>query len=164
MAQWIRLGVKQAVQLGFAGLAVGVVAGWVGMLSGGGPEQVGESSARLFPWVALAIPVWLVVQTALGLRGPGRELYATLNGAFRLVLFAAVVGSVLGTGFFFVVATNVPAILARLDPIPISAALKDNIGWGGLGLVMAVTVVTGLVLAPWANRQAAPGRGTTRVG
>ena len=75
---------------------------------------------------------------------PWRAILSTLQGAF--------VGSVLGAGpLFLAVAVNLSANLAGFDVDDFGAAVRDEIMWSRILIVVSATVASAFPLGLWAN-------------
>ena len=73
-----------------------------------------------------------------------RALFATLQGAF--------VGSMLGAGpLFLAVVVNVAANLAGFDVGELGAAVRDEIVWSRLLIVVSATIASAFPLGLWVN-------------
>jgi hypothetical protein len=154
-----RAGLKQAMTLGGVALVVGGAGGWLGTLLARDVDRLAAIVAYAYLSLAVLWPLFLVAVTASSLDGENRLLYRTAGGSLGLLLIAGLGGAIVGTGFFFVPATNVPAILGVEEPAVIQQALFAHIGWTKVLLVVAVTSVVSLALAGWAHGQAR-GEGT----
>ena len=149
----VQSGVIQAVSLGFPGLLTGVLAGWVGLARANGATAVAPIIASVYWLLLLLLPVTLAVWTAASVYDKDRWLYASLPQAIVMLLIASLLGAIIGTAFFMVVAINVPAIFGGENQAELRPILMAEIGWFKLLVVMGITAVAGLGLAVWANRR-----------
>ena len=61
MRATVKAGLVQAMSLGFAGLLIGVVAGWASMVLADGATAVAAISTKIYFVLALMLPALLVV-------------------------------------------------------------------------------------------------------
>jgi hypothetical protein len=149
----LRAGLKQAMTLAVVALVVGGAGGWLGTLLAQDVDRLATVVAYAHLSLAVLWPLFLVAITVSNLDGESRLLYATAGRSFGVLLIAGLVGAVIGTGFFFVPATNVPAILGGEEPAVVQRALFAHIGWTKVLLVVAATTIVSLALAVWAYGQ-----------
>jgi len=95
----------------------------------------------------------LVVMARASLEDEDRVHYRTLPGAGLLSLIAGLIGALLATAFYMVVAINVPAILGGEAHVDLRLALMDQIGWSGILLIVALTTACGLLAGARVHRQ-----------
>ena len=150
----LRAGLKQAMTLGVVALVVGGAGGWLGTLLAQDVDRLAVVVAYAYLSLAVIWPLFLVAITVSNLDEESRLLYATAGRSFGVLLIAGPVGAVIGTGFFFVPATNVPFILGFEKPAVIQQALFAHIGWTNVLLAVAITTVVSLALAVWAYGKA----------
>lgn len=150
----IKAGLVQAMALGFAGLLVGVLAGWVSMALANGAEAVAAISGKIYFALAVVLPLLLLLMARASLDDEDRVHYRTVLGAGLLSLTAGLIGGSLATAFYLVVAINVPAILGREAQLDLRLALMQQIGWTGAALVVGLTTACGLLAGGWVHRRA----------
>ena len=130
----------------FLGLAVGVLAGWVSLISGDGPAALATVSARFFLALALLLPLGLLAQVYLAGRAdmarpnqPGGDGQSFAQAMVEL-LVAALLGSVGGSLFFVGAAGQIPAVFGGESAAEIVVLLYPAIGWGRFWVVCLATV------------------------
>ena len=153
MIDSIKAGAVQGLALGFPGLITGVVAGWIGLARADGAGDVAAVAAKVYLALLLFLPGTLAFWTLASLNDKDRVNYKNQGRAAVMLLVAGLLGGVIGTAFFFVVAINVPAIFGGEDQVDLRLELMEQVGWGSFGLVIVITTVSGLLLAIWAHRQ-----------
>lgn len=149
----IKAGLVQAMALGFAGLMVGVLAGWVSLALADGATAVAAISARIYPVLALVLSVLLVLMAAASLEDEDRVHYRTVLGASLLSLIAGLIGGLLATAFYMVVAINVPSILGGESHVDLRLALMAQISWMDILLVVGPTTICALLAGDWTRRR-----------
>ncbi|MGH2461396.1 MAG: hypothetical protein ACRDIY_21270 [Chloroflexota bacterium] len=140
----------KAIRVASVGLVLGALAGWIGLLSGGTASAVGAQAARWYPLMVFALPAALIVTTfsdlsrALAVRRPAGPTGLVVGGA---LIATGIGGAILGTAYFLVLTFYIPTIFSffRLDPIAIRAAVLSQFDWPMAGIVLAVTIATGVV-------------------
>lgn len=129
--------------IGIVGAVVGAVAGWLALLTGqDNPQKVLSFGAGLYPWLALILPLALV-GIVFFLRDDTNPGWAFIN---------AVLGVVLATFLFALLAGLIPASMGNLDGSAILPNYFASIGWTSFGLVLLTTAVTGALGGFWADR------------
>ena len=155
MIESVKSGIIQAVALGFPGLLTGLVAGWIGLAQADGAAAVASLVAKAYFALILLLPGTLAFWTLASLNDQDRVHYTDRGRATVMLLVAGLLGAVIGTAFFLVVAINVPAIFGGENQVELRLELMTRIGWDSFGLVVAVTAASGLALAVWAHRRVA---------
>jgi Na+/serine symporter len=149
----IKAGLVQAMALAFAGLLLGALAGWVSMALANGATAVAAISGKLYFVLAIVLPLLLLLMARASLEDEDRDQYRTARGAVLLSLIAGFVGGAFATGFYMVVAINVPAILGGEAQLGLRLALMERIGWTGAALVVGLTTACALLAGDWVHRR-----------
>ncbi len=149
----VQASVTQAVSLGLPGLLVGVAAGWLGLWRADGAGPVAAVILLVYWSLLLALPATMALWTLANLNDADQVLYLSLPGSVLMQFFGGLLGGLLATAFFLVVAINVAAIFGGEDQVLLRLALLAELSWGDVTAVMLVTAVSGAMLAWWANRQ-----------
>jgi hypothetical protein len=134
MPTWLRAGLVQTAILGAVGLLIGAVGAWVGLLSADGATSVAGAAAQLYPALAVALPVALLVMNRA-------------KPAAGTPLVAGALGAVLAHFCFIVACTNLPATFGGEDPVAMSQALPAAIGWIRPGVVLVASLISAGILA-----------------
>jgi hypothetical protein len=141
--------VAKSLQTANAGLLLGAVAGWLGLLSGGTADAIASASVRVYLFMALALPVALVLTTMSDVR---RALPRSADRATAARVCLALLGIVagatlLGTAYFLVVTFYLPTVFSafKLDPIAIREAVLSQFDWAVVGVVFGATTLVGLL-------------------
>ncbi|MEE3718570.1 hypothetical protein V2H45_17660 [Tumidithrix elongata RA019] len=154
MVQILKSGFYQAIALGFIGLLVGVVAGWVGIFLGGSSDAIASTAANVYLSLVAILPITLVFATWLNLKSQAQSLYITWANALVLMLLTGALGSLFATFAFFVPATNIPTIFGGKVASELSLALTKQVLWAKFVIVAVPTFVTALGTAIWGHLQA----------
>lgn len=143
-----RMALKQALILGGVALVAGGIAGWTGLIQAEGIDARAAAVAALFPSLLVLLPCALLLWTWMGLKAEERMLCQNLGLAVALLAAVGAVGSALGTLTFVAAATQVSAVIGRMDPVQFQQALYAQAGWWqSVKTVIAVTTVSALVIA-----------------
>ncbi len=154
MAQIIKSGFYQAIALGFIGLLIGVVAGWIGLLVGGGSiEAIASVAANVYLSLVVILPATLIVSTWLNLKSKSRSVYLNSSDALVLMLVTGALGALFATFIFFVPATNIPTIFGGKSATELSPALIKQVIWSRFTIVAVSTIVTAVGTAIWGHLQ-----------
>lgn len=149
----VRVGLYQSISLGFVGLLVGSLAGWLGVFFSDELEGLGAIAANTYLALAALLPIALFVGTLINLRSQTQLQYAVIPKALTLLLIAASFGAVAASLTFLVSATNISAIFGQESAIAINAMLVNTIGWSKFMIVIITTIVSALPIAGWAYWQ-----------
>lgn len=145
----LKAGFKQALSLAIVGLFTGVVAGWLGLLLADSIPGIAAVAAKVYLALGVLLPVALFL---LNWQPQVPARYATLGKAVGLLAIASLVGSVGASVFFLVPATNIPTIFGDSNPVALSQALQQQIGWERLAIVAVITVAIAPIVA-WRSHQ-----------
>lgn len=153
IGQNLKIGLQKGVILLFVGLAVGVVAGWVSLITAEGAEALAASAARFYPLFGLAFVGILILQVYFDLRGSARINYQRLGSALLILLTAALSGVIGGTVFFIGAAAQIPAVFGQEKAADTVLALYPAIGLDSFLIVLIISLLVALFTAIFAQRQ-----------
>jgi hypothetical protein len=158
MTSAVKFGLSQAALLGGAGLVLGVIAGWVGLLTASGADAVAAVIANVYLVLVVLLPALLWFWTWASLDDEDQDHYRAQGTAIGLLLLAAVAGCASATLVFMVVAANIAAIFGHVDNLQVRVALLADIGWQRALLLLVVTSAVAVALALWAHRKVSSAR------
>jgi len=136
----------------FLGLAVGVLAGWISLVTVDGPAALATVSARFFLILLLLLPIGLLAQVYLASRNQREANEQSLSQTLAELLVAALLGSLGGSLFFVGAAGQIPAVFSGESAADIIILLYPEIGWGRFLAVCLATIAVAIVAAIWVNR------------
>ncbi len=142
----IRAGFVQAVALAVIGLVVGIVAGWLEILTAGSISDQAATGAKVFLALVVLLPLLLVL---MNLQPPDPSLYSSLGGTLLVLLIGGLAGAILASAVFLVPATNRPVIFAGKNPAELNLALQAGVGRDTFLLVVGITTAVAIALALW---------------
>ncbi len=142
----IRAGFVQAVALAVIGLVVGIVAGWLEILTAGSISDQAATGAKVFLALVVLLPLFLVL---MNLQPPDPSLYSSLGGTLLVLLIGGLAGAILASAVFLVPATNIPVIFAGKNPAELNLALQAGVGRDTFLLVVGITTAVAIALALW---------------
>ncbi len=152
----LQAGLIQGVSLGLPGLLLGVLAGWLGLWRAEGVDAIASVVVKVYLALVLLLPGTLAFWTLANLNDEDWVLYQSLPGSMVMLLLGALLGTLVATGFFMVVAINVPAIFGGKDQVALRLSLMAQLGWTRVLVVAGITAVSSIPLAFWGHRQVRP--------
>ena len=153
LGQNLKIGLQKGVVLLFVGLAVGVLAGWVSLITAEGAEDLATSAARFYPVFGLAVVAILILQVYFDLRGSARINYQRLGDALLILIMAALSGVIGGTVFFIGAAAQIPAVFGREKAADTVLELYPAIGMESFLIVLTISLLVAILTAIFAQRQ-----------
>ncbi len=153
IGQNLKIALQKGLVLLFVGLAVGVLAGWVSLLTAEGAEALAASAARLYPLFALSVVAVLILQVYFDLRGVARNYYQRLSDSLLILILAALSGVIGGTVAFIGAAAQIPAVFGREKAADTVLALYPAIGLDSFLIVLAISLLVAVLTAIFAQRQ-----------
>lgn len=137
------------------GLLSGLVGGWVSIARADEMSAMASASATIYLVLVVVLPVVLALVSWMSTADENdARLYSTLKGALVTLMGAGFLASLVSTGTFLIVSINVMAIFGGADQAAIRPELMAQIGWDGLGIVVAVAALSGVPIALWQYWQA----------
>lgn len=147
-----RTGIRQVLALGGIALIAGGIAGWAGLIQAQGVDARAAAVAALYPSLLVLLPGALLILTWMGLNTEERMVYRNLGRAAALLVAVGFLGSALGTLTFVAAATQVSAVIGRMDPTQFQQALYAQAGWWqNVRTVIAVTTAGALIVGVLAH-------------
>lgn len=141
LKQVARTGAVHAALLVAAGVLVGGLGGFWGLITADGTEKTAESAARLFVVLVVLFPLLLVV---VNISPPSLGAYSSPFRGLLIGLIGGLGGGLIGALAYSVPATNIPVILGGEDAPDLSEAVRSEIGLTMFVVVVAVSAVVGL--------------------
>ena len=151
--QNFKIGLQKGLVVLFAGVAIGVLAGWVSLITVEGAEALADSAARFYPLFGLVAVAILILQVYFDLRGAGRSYYIQLVDALLILITAAITGVIGGTVFFIGAAAQIPAVFGRENATDTVLALYPAIGLSSFLLIVFISLLVAVLAAVFAHRQ-----------
>jgi hypothetical protein len=132
------------------GFIIGVIAGCVGLLTGGSSAEMAKSAARVAWLLVPALPATLLWSMLKG-SAEGRLLARgrTDIGTCALLVAVGTIAGLAGCGVFLVSATNIPVVLSDATAVEFRSQLTSHFGWSDALGVVAITFVVSVLLAFW---------------
>lgn len=153
MGQQIKFGFQRGLRLLLVALAIGVVAGWISLLTAEGAAALAASAARFFPLLIVILPLILIWLTRRDITSPNYLLYKSSSGSLLIEGTAALTGAIGGSVAFIAAAAQIPAVFGGQPAAETTSALYPAIGSGWFIALILVTLATGIASGLWANRQ-----------
>jgi hypothetical protein len=133
--------------LGVAGLAVGVVAGWVGLARGDGALETAAASTPFIYSLIAVLPFVLIARVALEAGKDRGAPYDSLGKSLPIVLAIGLLGAALACILFLVGATQIPAVFGGEDAEQVMVATRAAVLWTKVGIVVAATGAASIAAA-----------------
>ena len=153
LGQNLKIGLQKGLVLLFAGLAIGVLAGWVSLITAEGADALAASAARFYPLFGLAAVAILILQAYFDLRGTARIYYHRLGDALLILITTALAGIMGGTVFFIGAAAQIPAVFGREKAADTVLALYPAIGLDSFIILLIISLLVAIFAAILAQRQ-----------
>ncbi|HEX5417072.1 MAG TPA: hypothetical protein VFZ25_15520 [Chloroflexota bacterium] len=147
-ATLIRLAIVKGFQTATAGLVLGAVAGLLGLLAGGSAGSIEQFSVQIYPFMAIALPLALVLSTLAEVRCTLPRSVG-VAGVARLALAlcgVALVGTIVGTACFLTIRLYLPVVLTafRLGSIELSYVELGEVHCSKILLALSTTLVVAI--------------------
>jgi hypothetical protein len=141
--------------LGVVGLAVGAIAGWIGVARGGDEASIAASMAAGFRLLPVALVPVIALLTASNVRRGVRSPYRPPARALVSLAVVGVCGGLLAAAAWFVPATNLPAVFREgIGAAGLREALYAAMSWLDAAIAVGVTLAGALAAGAWAGRAA----------
>ena len=144
----------RALRIASIGLTLGAIAA-VPALAGGGVPGVLGLAGILFWGIVLVPTLALAVLVANDFTDGQGKQYISTAFAYGSLLLQNLAGAGLALVFFYVLASNAPVYLARLDASALRLGMDNLVGWNGVAAVLGAAAVGALAVATWAHVRAA---------
>jgi hypothetical protein len=141
-------GANYALLVAITGAVVGGGAGWIGMLSEDGVENIAPVEVKIFYLLTLAVPLAVGVIGHMD-RDANPERYQTKSNAFIISVLMGVLGAIFACGLFFIISVNVPSILGGEDPVQMNYALRERIWPAPVFTVLGVSLLASVTIGFW---------------
>ena len=148
LAAILKDGLSYALLVAGTGAVIGGGAGWIGLLSEDGVEDIAAIEVKVFLLLILAVPLAAAFIGRLD-REANPERYQTTKSALTITLTMGVVGAILACVLFFIVAVNVPAIFGGEDSVQMNYALRERVWLWPLVAVLAASLITSAAVGLW---------------
>lgn len=149
----LKFGLQKGLVLLFVGLVVGVLAGWISLITTEGADALAASAARFYPLFGLALVVALFLLVNFDLKGNDWHYYQPLGAALIILITAAMSGFIGGTIFFIGAAAQIPAVFGQESAADIVSALYPAIGFESFLLVLLISLLAAVVISFFAHRR-----------
>lgn len=132
---------------------MGVLSGWIALLTAEGADALAASAARFYPLFGLSLVVALFLLVNFDLKGSDQPYYRHLGDALLILITAALSGFIGGTIFFIGAAAQIPAVFGQENAADTVLALYPAIGLDSFLLVLLISLIAAIVIALFAQRQ-----------
>lgn len=138
---------SQVVTLGVAGLAVGIIAGWVGLARGDGAVEIAAASSPFIYGLIAVLPLVLLARVVLEAGDDERAPYDALGKSLAIVPLIGLLGAAFACILFLVGATQIPAVFSGENAEQVMRETRAAVLWTPVWVVVAATGVAAIAAA-----------------
>ncbi len=138
---------SHVLTLGVAGLAVGVIAGWVGLARGDGAVATAAASAPFIYALVGVLPLVLIARVVLEAGKDERAPYDSLAKSLAIVPAIGLLGSAAACILFLVGATQIPAVFGGENAEQVMIETRAGVLWTPVSIVVIASGVVAIAAA-----------------